>query len=414
MSAAALFLAASLTAQYPTSFTPDIAQRPDVQRATTWIDANFKAQVDEWVRLAEVPAPSGKEQRRAAYIKAELEKLNYKPTSDSSGNVWVRRNGTGGGPTLVFAAHMDTVFPENTNVKVTRTPDGKLLGAGIADDTASVVNLLNAIRAIEHAKLQTKADLIFLFTVQEEVGLKGMYAWLENNRKDMDLLVALDGDLGAVRYGALGIYWSKMKFTGPGAHTNRSKGAPNPVRAAAQCITDIYTVPLPGDHERLGTVYNIGGMMSSGNIVNAVPQEVTFTVDLRTVDKSVMGALDDALLSKCDQAARAHGVTFAREWIQKSEPGGTPEDLVDRRRHHIVQTAIDILKHLGVKLLPGEEAIPNGSTDANVGVVNGIPSVAVGRAYGGGQHTSSEWSLADSARIGTKQIILLAASLTQK
>lgn len=396
------------------SFTPAVAARPDVLRATAWIDANFDAQVAEWIRLAEVPAPSGREHRRAAYVKAELEKLGYKPSVDRIGNVWVRRKGAGGGPSLVFAAHMDTVFPETVNVKVTRSDDGRLLGPGVSDDTASVVNLLNAIRAIEHANLATKADLIFLFTVQEEAGLKGMYAWLEGNRKDIDLLVALDGDLGAVRYGALGIYWSRMKFTGPGAHTNRSKGAPNPVRAAAQCITDIYTVPLPGDHERLGTVYNIGGMMSSGNIVNAVPQEVTFTVDLRTVDKSVMGSLDDALLSKCDQAAKAFGVTFAREWIQKSEPGGTPEALADRRKHPIVQTAIDVLKHLGVKFVPGEEAIPNGSTDANVGVVNGIPSVAVGRAYGGGQHTLSEWSLADSARIGAKQIVLLAASLTAK
>lgn len=410
---AALFLAQQTS--YPTKFSPAIAERPDVQRATAFVDANFETQqVPEWIRLTEIPAPSGKEEKRGAYVKAELEKLGYQTVTDAIGNIHTRRKGAGTGPTLVFASHMDTVFPENTNLKVTRKPDGTLHAPGVGDNTIAVAGLLQAIRAMDAAKLQTAGDLIFLFTVQEEVGLKGMYAWFEQNRKDVDLLVALDSNLGPVGYGALGIYWSRMKFTGPGAHTNRSKGAPNPVRAAAQCITDIYTVPIPDGEPRLGTVYNVGGMMSAGNIVNAVPQEVTFTVDLRTVDKSIMGSLDDALVSKCDGAARAFGVTFTREWIQKSEPGGTPAQLEDRRRHPIVQTAIDATKYVGVKLLPGQEAIASGSTDANVGVVAGIPSITVGRGNGSGGHTLTEWASIESARTGTKLILLLAASLTEK
>jgi acetylornithine deacetylase/succinyl-diaminopimelate desuccinylase-like protein len=160
-------------------------------------------------------------------------------------------------------------------------------------------------------------------------------------------------------------------------------------------------------------VYNVGGMMTSGDVVNAVPREVTFTVDLRTVDKQMIGSLDDAIVSKCDQAARAHKVAFTREWIQKSAPGGRPEDLEDRRKHPIVQTAIDVLKHLGFQFEAGSEAVPSGSTDANVGVVHGIPAISVGRARGAGQHTLTEWSDIDSARIGTKQIVLLAAALTE-
>jgi metal-dependent amidase/aminoacylase/carboxypeptidase family protein len=113
-----------------------------------------------------------------------------------------------------------------------------------------------------------------------------------------------------------------MKFTGPGAHTNRSRGVPNPVLAAARCISEIYTVPLPDKAEEVSAVYNVGGMMSAGNVVNAVPQEVAFTVDLRTVDKQLLATLDDAIVSKCDAAARAQKVEFAREWIQKSEAGG--------------------------------------------------------------------------------------------
>jgi acetylornithine deacetylase/succinyl-diaminopimelate desuccinylase-like protein len=215
-----------------------------------------------------------------------------------------------------------------------------------------------------------------------------------------------------VNYGALGIYWSRMKFTAEGAHTNNSRGRPNPARAAAQCITDIYTVPLPDANAPVNAVYNVGGMMSAGNIVNAIPAEVTFTVDLRTVDPELLRMLDRALVEKCELAAKAHKVEFKREWIQQSEAGGRPEQLSKAREHPIVQTAVDITKFLGAQVPAGRQAVPSGSTDANVGVVKGIPSISVGRSRGGDQHALQEWTDVQSAKIGTKQIILLAAALT--
>jgi acetylornithine deacetylase/succinyl-diaminopimelate desuccinylase-like protein len=397
---------------FPTKFTPAISERADVKQALAFIDAHFDEQVAEWIQLTEVPAPSGHEAARAAYVKAELEKAGLTAKIDASGNVEARRKGTGGGPTVVFAAHMDTVFPVGTDVHVTRKADNTLHAPGIGDNTGSVVNMLQVIRAMKAANMTTRGDIIFLATVQEEVGLKGMYQWLERNKGVADLLVGMDGSLGPVHYGALGIYWSKMKFTSAGAHTLRSRGVPNPVLAAARCISDIYTVPLPEPGAEVSAIYNVGGMMSAGNVVNAVPQEVTFTVDLRTVDKQLLASLDDSIVSKCDAAARAQKVQFTREWIQKSDAGGRPDQLEAQRRHPIVQTAIDVQRFLGVKLIAGSEAVASGATDANVGVVNGIPSVAVGRGYAGGSHTLTEWADIPSLRIGTKQIILLAAALT--
>ena len=410
-----LFLATGVYGQaaYPTKFAPALADRGDVKRALAFIDAHFEEQVAEWIRITETPAPSGQEAARAAYVKAEFEKAGLTPAVDASGNVMARRKGTGGGPTVVFAAHMDTVFPAGTNVKVTRKADGTLHAPGVGDNSSSVANLLQGIRAMRAANFETRGDIVFLATVQEEVGLKGMYAWLERNKGVADLLVAMDGGLGPVSYGALGIYWSKMKFMGPGAHTLRSRGVPNPVLAAAKCITDIYTIPLPERAAEVSAVYNVGGMITGGNVVNAVPEEVAFTVDLRTVDKSLLASLDDSIVSKCDAAARAQKVEFRREWIQKSEAGGRRDQLEDRRRHPIVQTAVDVQRFLGVKLIAGQEAVASGSTDANVGVVNGIPSVSVGRGYGGGSHTLKEWADIESTRTGTKQMLLLAAALTE-
>ena len=404
--------AAGQQPSYPSKFTPAIANRADVKQALAYIDQHFTKQVAEWIAVTEIPAQSTHEQQRAAYVRKELEKLGLTVSTDPIGNIWARRKGTNStAAAVVFAAHMDTVHPMNTNLKVTRKNDGTLHAPGVFDNSASVVNLLQAARAMHDAKVQTRGDIILLFTVQEELGLKGMYYWLDKNPKVTDMLVALDGGLGPVNYGALGIYWSKMKFTGDGAHTLNSRDRPNPARAAAQCITNIYTVPLPAKNAPVDAIYNVGGMMTGGKVVNAIPQEVTFTVDLRTVDPDLLKSLDAQILAKCEAAAKEHGVGFSREYIQRSEAGGRPDQLRDRREHPIVQTAIDVLVHLGVALPAGAEAVPTGSTDANAGVVAKIPSVSVGRSRGGDQHTLQEWADIESARVGTKQIILLAVAL---
>jgi tripeptide aminopeptidase len=395
---------------YPTKFAPALAELPAIRDALRRVDQGFDAQVAEWIRMTEIPGTSRHEAQRGAYVAAELEKLGLPVTVDSMGNVTAIRQGSGGGPTVVFAAHLDTVHPLETDVTVTRR-GGRLYAPGVFDNSASVANLLAAARAMHQAGVVTKGNVVFVATVQEELGLRGMAYWLDRH-PEVDMLVALDGGLGAVNYGALGIYWSRMVFTGEGSHTNTSRGKPHPARAAARCITDIYQIPLPPAGAPVSAVYNVG-MLRGGHVVNAIPQEVSFTVDLRTVDPVLLSQLDSAIVATCRRAAEQETVGFQREFIQKNEAGGRPEHLSDRRAHPLVQTAVDILRHLGVELPQGREAVASGSTDANVGVVRGIPSVSVGRSYGGEQHTLSEWSDIESAKIGTKQIILLAASLAE-
>lgn len=410
----ALVIPAAARAQetsYPSSFSPRLAENRTVQDALRYIDERFDAQVEKWTRITQIPAKSRQEEARAAYVRTELEALGLDVAIDSIGNVIARRPGTGNGPTVVFAAHLDTVHPVDTDVTVTRR-NGQLRAPGVFDNSASVANMLQAARALHAAGLSTKGDVIFIGTVQEELGLMGMKYWLDQNPGVADMLVALDGGLGPISYGALGIYWSRMHFSGAGAHTLNSRGRPHPGRAAARCILDIYTVPLPSPTDPVPAWYNVG-IVSGGKVVNAIPQEVAFTVDLRTVDAALITQLDAAIVAKCRAAAAAEGVDFRREWIQRSAAGGRPEQLADRRTHPLVQTAIDVLEYLGFAFGDGPKAVPSGSTDANAGVVRGIPSVSVGRSLGGDQHTLSEWADVDSARIGTKQIILLVAALAE-
>ena len=169
MLAAPLFLL--FTAQ--SWFTPTLLQQADIQKALASIDERKAPIIDEWIRLTEIPAPSTKEGARAKYVRAEMEKLGLTDIrSDDMMNLSGVRKGTGGGPVVVFAAHMDTVFPEGTDVKVKR--EGDILRApGIGDDTGNLVATLEMFRALNRAGIKTKGDLVFLASVQEELGQIG-------------------------------------------------------------------------------------------------------------------------------------------------------------------------------------------------------------------------------------------------
>lgn len=272
---------------YPTNWTPAIAQRSDVKAALQTIERNFPKQVEEWVRFAEIQGKSEHEEQRAAYVKKAFATEGLVVSTDSIGNVIGRRKGTGGGPTIVFAAHMDIVHPLGTDLKVRR--DGDTLRApGVFDNSASVTNLLAVIRAMRSANVRTKGDFIFVATTQEELGLRGMDYWLDHNPKP-DLLVGMDGGLDPVRYGALGIYWTKYQFSGEGSHTVTSRGKPTPVKALSDAIARIYTLAPPPLPE--GAVYNVG-QVHGGAIFNGIPQELYFTMDLRSVNPVLLDSLD--------------------------------------------------------------------------------------------------------------------------
>ncbi len=402
-------VAAPLAAQqsYPTAWDPALVNRPDVKAALAHLEAGFPKQVDEWIHIAQMPGQSGHEQQRGAYVRAEMERAGLRVSVDSIGNVTGVRRGSGGGPTIVFAAHTDIVHPLGTNTTVRRAGD-TLHAPGIFDNSASVANMLATIRALNAAKVVTKGDLVFIATVQEELGLRGMAYWLRNNPKP-DLLIAMDGGLGPISYGALGIYWTRYRYKAAGAHTLNSRGRPTPVRALADAIQRIYAIqpaPLPN-----GAVINVG-QVHGGVIFNGIPQDLYFTVDLRSSDPTLLDSLDRQITRIARETAAREGVEMVVEIEQKNGAGGTEAMLAGARRHPLVQTAIDIQRQLGVSVgMPGaSEALATGSTDANIGVVMGIPSISIGRAYGGNQHTLSEWADWPSALQGTKLTLLLAAT----
>jgi tripeptide aminopeptidase len=404
---AATALHAQQTPQYPTSWDPKLMERADIKSAMRLIETNFPQQVEEWVRLTELPGKSGLEQARGAFVKAEFEKQGLTPTVDSIGNIIAVRKGTGGGPTIVIMAHMDVVFPNETPKSVRRSGD-TLFAPGVGDNTASVANMLATLRTMNATNFTSKGDIIFIGTTQEEVGLKGAEYWLRTNPRP-DLLIVPDGAYGSVAYGALGIYWTKYVFTSPGAHTLTSRGRPTPVKAVAAAINRLYALEFPPLLN--GAVMNIG-QVHGGDIYNSVPQELYFTVDLRSSDPVLLDSLDRTITRVTQEVAAEFQVGLRVEVAQKNQAGGTEKQLAGARAHPLVQTAVDINRALGMSAgMPGAmEAVATGATDANPGVVRGIPSIAIGGSKASGAHQLTEFALASSALPSTKLLYLLTAT----
>ncbi len=394
---------------FPSNFSRRLAEEGSVRDALGWLESNFDAQVEEWIHITQIPAKSGQEAARAEYLRARLAAEGIDVTIDGAGNLVARLPGTGGGPTVVFGAHTDTVHPMDTDVTVTRE-GGILRAPGIFDNSASVANMMATIRALKASGVRTKGDLVFVGTVEEELGFNGMDAWLDANPGKADMVVALDGGLGGVSYGALWFAERRYFFHAAGAHTLSSKGRPHPARALSEAISSIYEIPL-----REGgpfAVFNVG-MLGGGKVTNAIPQESWFTVDLRSVSPPLIDELDVELDRRVTLAAERHGVEWRRDppfSPSAVEASGAMLPEEQRRSHPLVQTALDIYEFLGVP----SRATDSGSTDAVAAVRKGIPAIAIGRGRGGEQHTLSEWAETDSALVATKAVLLVAVCMAER
>ena len=390
--------------------------RPDLKKALQSVDDRSQAIVDEWIRLVEIPAPSRKEQARAQYIRAEMEKLGLADVRvDDLSNVSGVRKGTGGGPTVVFAAHMDTVFPEGTDLKVKREGD-VLRAPGIGDDTSNLMALLEMFRALDRGGVRTKGDLVFLASVQEELGLLGAKHWLETSGYKPDMFVAVDVSANQVWYGALRITQFKFFYTSPGAHTMESRGGPNPARAVAKAIEAVYAIPLPPIAKGLDTfklpVANVG-TLGGGTVFNAVPREAWFTVDLRSLDMPTQTELAQAVEAAARHAAEQERVGFR---VERTEFGdyakARPRE--ERLNDPVVQTALAVANHFRASGSPAIVPADVGSTDANNAIAMGIPAVAIGATLEHSPHRLEEFAEAGSIVAGVKSLIALAVSLARQ
>lgn len=384
-------------------FKPEMVESALVKKLYKFISDNSEKIIEEWIYLTEIPAPSGQEAKRAEYIRKEFQKAGLdKVYIDPSGNVVGIWTGTKKGKKIVMPAHMDTVFQGVTEIKVIRE-NGLLKAPGVCDDTASLIDLLWSIRALKQAGFKPENTYYFLGTVKEEVGFVGMREFMERSKEKFDMVIALDGDLGNVSYGALGFGGGDVIFRGPGAHTMLSRGIPNPNLAAALAIKRIYDIELPSEPLESWTVLNIG-LLNGGKVRNAVSQETTFSIDLRSASQEELKKAQIKIKEVCSRVEAATGVEVEVRLNESARAYQIP----GARESSLVKTVENILHFLEVRDI---EIDPLGSTDANAGIEKGILSINLGRTYGRFKHSLREEAEIDGIYIAMKQILLLICCL---
>jgi len=407
-----LLAAAPVTAQQaPSEVGARLRADPTVQAALVAVERNAADVLEEQVRLCEIPAPPFGEAARAEAMKAAFEALGLADVHlDAVGNVIGVRPGRAARPNLVLAAHLDTVFPEGTDVRVER--DGsRLVGPGIGDDCLGLATLIGVARALNEAGLETPGTITFVANVGEEgLGdLRGTKNLFEHELAGrIDRFVSVDGaGYGITRVG-VGSYRYRITFHGPGGHSYGAFGLASPVHALGRAIAQIADFDVPKDPKTTFTVGRIGG----GTSVNSIAFEAWAEIDLRSDDRAALDALERRLLHVVDAAvtvenARWGGrrtISVDKERVGVRPPGQTPLD------SPIVQAAISVTRALGLPV-----RLETGSTDANVPMGLGVPAVTIdGGGKGSGAHSLAESLDTTDYWKGTQRALLLAVALAHE
>jgi tripeptide aminopeptidase len=375
-----------------------LSNRTDVKSANDYLDHNQDQILREWIAITEINAPSGQEQPRAKYIEGLLRSYHLDVHSDSAGNLIAVRKGTGGGPVIVFDAHLDTVFQPGLQIKAT-IKDGKVYAPGIGDDTRNIEALLATIRALNQAKIKTKGDLVFVFTVEEETSFKGVKAYVAENKDKIDQYVALDGGYEGFTYAGIGINWYRHHFIGPGGHT-RSRTPPySATLPLARAIDRIYQLTVPANPS---SNLNIG-MLGGSEVVNAKAADAWFTVDLRSTSNEVIADLDKQIKTILDEEAARVGMTVKTDVISATPAASIP----GHRESYLVRMAEAVHRVMGF-----DPPITNaGSNNGNIALLAGISSISTGAGPCDGSHSLAENCEIEPFYKGIKKTLLLEVAL---
>ena len=368
-----------------------IVKNKKVKKSFEYIIQQEPFTYENLIKLTEIEAPPFKEEKRAIEFKKMIEEVGIDSIwIDIEGNVVGLLRGQQGLKTVGIDAHLDTVFPEGTDVKV-RIKNDTLYAPGIADDSRGLSMLITILKTIKSNNIILRDNLLFIGTVGEEgLGdLRGVKYLFRDGAQKIDSWISIDGgSIGRVNNKGLGSYRYRVTFTGPGGHSWGSFGLVNPHHALGKAIqlfvnsADSYTSTGPK------TSYNIG-IVKGGTSINSIPFESIMEVDIRSVDPNRLDEMEKILKNSVkealdDQNGRkrlGNNLTYIIEKIGNRPSGELSSSLP------LIQRAMAVTKHFGVT-----PSLTRGSTNSNIPISLGIPSVTIGRGgKGGNVHSLGEW-----------------------
>jgi tripeptide aminopeptidase len=312
---------------------------------------------------------------------------------DSAGNVIGRLKGSHGGPTTLVAAHLDTVFPLETDVTIRR--DGEILRApGVGDNSASVAAMLHGARLLREEGVPLEGDILFVATCGEEGlgNLYGMRAAMEGHKHEVDYVLVLDGSLGGLVRESVGSRRFRLVVTSDGGHSWGAFGAPSAIHALGRMIAQISEIRVPS-HPK--TTYNVG-MISGGTSINTIAARAEALLDLRSLSRDELLRLEERVRRIVTGVARESGV-LAELTLLGDRPTGSLRD-----DHPLPQLVREVHQRLGIQT----RSYPS-STDGNIPLSLGIPAVTVGVTLGGNGHRLDEYIHTTPLAKGLAQVLLM-------
>ncbi|MCX7371283.1 MAG: M20/M25/M40 family metallo-hydrolase [Alphaproteobacteria bacterium] len=347
--------------------------------------------VEDIIRLTEIPAPPfGEGPRAAAYLDMLRAHGLEEVEQDEVGNVLGRRRGFGNGETLVVAAHLDTVFPAGTDVRVKREGT-RLMAPGVGDDTRSLAVNLAFLRAMDAAGIRTRADILFVGDVGEEgLGdLRGVRHLFTKGRHagKIDAFLTVDSpEVDRIVTSGVGSKRYRVTFRGPGGHSFGAFGLVNPMYAMAMAVQRIGAIPVPREPQTTHCVSIVAG----GTSVNAIPNEVRIDVDLRSRSAAELARLDASFRAIIADAVREENA--ARD-TRDGEIATEITTIGDRPAGETAHgSPIITATTAAVEQFGYRASYEASSTDANIPMSLGIPALRIGSGGRGGRaHSLDEW-----------------------
>ena len=386
------------------------AGNPAIRAALDRLRADNAWTIEQQVSICEIPAPPFKEERRAAEMKKRFEALGLRNVRiDSIGNVIAERPGTGGGPVVIFAAHLDTVFPEETDVRVKR--EGTLMrGPGIGDDCRGLAVLLSVAKAMAAGNVRTLGTIYFVANVGEEGpgNLRGVKHLFAKPPAKIDYFISVDGTGLGLTSRAVGSNRYKVSYKGPGGHSYGAFGMPSPIHALGRAIARISAIQVPKTPK---TTFNVG-IVEGGTSVNTISPLGSMDVDLRSESPEELAKVDALFRRAVDEALAEENARWPQSRVKVTveiqsmgiRPAAAPAD-----SQRIIQVAKAAARALGFEA-PGSAS----STDANWPMSLGIQAITLdGGGEGQGAHSITEsYDDGDKGWMGPQWALLVLAMLT--
>ena len=359
--------------------------------------ADYRPTLATAIEIQQVPAPTFAERPRSVLVSQRMQALGLDDVEiDELGNVYGRRPGIAERPALLISAHLDTVFPADTDLSI-RYEGERVYGPGIGDNSVGVAGLLRLAEIYQRCDLPTQGDIWFVANVGEEgLGdLRGMRAVVERLRTRIGGVIVIEGcDFGSLHHQAIGVRRFRIEANGPGGHSWGNFGTPSAIHILVRLAARLTELQVPVSPR---TTFNIG-MISGGTSVNTIAHHASMLLDLRSVSSAVLSDLVSEVYRLVEEAT----LDQPEVHVQISKVGDRPSGAIPRE-HPLVQAAVAAYQMVGAQI-----SFQQSSTDANIPLSLGIPAICVGLTDGGNAHRTDEYILPMNLGRGMQALLLLS------